>query len=243
MRKVSNFTQNQRIHLVNDEYSFSQIFFGTLRAAEFEHLMERFWYALTETCLAFTVFRDDFNPKFVALFTVLLFLKSFHWLAEERVDYVNFFANFFTIFSAATNYYSKLLQFCLHFQMERSPVIGALFHFRVSALLFVLALLDYLMISHAYSATITKGATVQLVFGFEYAILITMVANIAIKYVLHAAEMRTDTPWENKAVFLLYTELVIGFIRVVLYLLFVVIMVRIYTLPLFAFRPMYYTLR
>lgn len=66
-----------------------QIFFGTLRAAEFEHLMERFWYALTETCLAFTVFRDDFNPKFVALFTVLLFLKSFHWLAEERVDYVS----------------------------------------------------------------------------------------------------------------------------------------------------------
>lgn len=59
-----------------------------MRAAEFEHLMERFWYALTETCLAFTVFRDDFNPKFVALFTVLLFLKSFHWLAEERVDYV-----------------------------------------------------------------------------------------------------------------------------------------------------------
>lgn len=67
----------------------SQIFFGTLRAAEFEHLMERFWYALTETCLAFTVFRDDFNPKFVALFTVLLFLKCFHWLAEERVDYVS----------------------------------------------------------------------------------------------------------------------------------------------------------
>lgn len=67
---------------------FFQVFLGSLRAAEFEHLMERFWYALTETCLAFTVFRDDFNPKFVALFTVLLFLKSFHWLAEDRVDYV-----------------------------------------------------------------------------------------------------------------------------------------------------------
>ncbi|XP_055309629.1 E3 ubiquitin-protein ligase HRD1 [Sitodiplosis mosellana] len=191
-----------------------KIFFGTLRAAEFEHLMERFWYALTETCLAFTVFRDDFNPKFVALFTVLLFLKSFHWLAEERVDY-----------------------------MERSPVIGVLFHLRVSSLLTVLGLMDYYMISHAYELTMAKGATVQLVFGFEYAILITMIANIAIKYVLHAAEMRADTPWENKAVFLLYTELVIGFIRVVLYVLFVAIMVRIYTLPLFAFRPMYYTMR
>jgi uncharacterized membrane protein YadS len=54
-----------------------------------QHLMERSWYAVTETCLAFTVFRDDFSPKFVALFTVLLFLKSFHWLAEDRVDFVS----------------------------------------------------------------------------------------------------------------------------------------------------------
>lgn len=127
--------------------------------------------------------------------------------------------------------------------MERSPVIGWLFHVRASGLLAVLALLDYLMISHAYHSTITKGATVQLVFGFEYAILITMVANVTIKYVLHAAELRSDAPWDNKAVFLLYTELVVGFIRVILYVLFVIIMVKIYTLPLFAFRPMYYTMR
>ncbi|CAO1371634.1 unnamed protein product [Diamesa serratosioi] len=191
-----------------------KIFLGTLRAAEFEHLMERFWYALTETCLAFTVFRDDFNPKFIALFTVLLFLKSFHWLAEDRVDY-----------------------------MERSPVIGYIFHVRVAALLNFLGVLDYLLIMYAYQSTLAKGATVQLVFGFEYAILITMVANTYIKYVLHAAELRSDTPWDNKAVFLLYTELVVGLIRVILYVVFVFLMVKIYTLPLFAFRPMYYTIR
>ncbi|EAT43895.1 AAEL004697-PA [Aedes aegypti] len=191
-----------------------KVFLGTLRAAEFEHLMERFWYALTETCLAFTVFRDDFNPKFVALFTVLLFLKSFHWLAEDRVDY-----------------------------MERSPVIGWIFHLRVAGLLACLGVLDYELISYAYQSTIEKGATVQLVFGFEYAILMTMVLNTAIKYMFHAAELRSDTPWENKAVFLLYTELIIGFIRVVLYVIFVLLMVKIYTLPLFAFRPMYYTMR
>lgn len=191
-----------------------KVFLGTLRAAEFEHLMERFWYALTETCLAFTVFRDDFNPKFVALFTVLLFLKSFHWLAEDRVDY-----------------------------MERSPVIGWIFHLRVAGLLACLGVLDYQLIAYAYQSTIAKGATVQLVFGFEYAILMTMVLNTAIKYMFHAAELRSDTPWENKAVFLLYTELIIGFIRVVLYVIFVILMVKIYTLPLFAFRPMYYTMR
>ena len=54
-----------------------------------QHLIERSWYAVTETCLAFTVFRDDFSPRFVALFTLLLFLKCFHWLAEDRVDYVS----------------------------------------------------------------------------------------------------------------------------------------------------------
>ena len=42
---------------------------------------------------------------------------------------------------------------------------------------------------------------------------------------------------------MLYTELVIGLLKVILYALFIVIMVRIYTLPLFAVRPMYLTAR
>lgn len=127
--------------------------------------------------------------------------------------------------------------------MERSPVISWLFHVRVLSLLAVLGFLDFHFIGHAYQSTITKGASVQLVFGFEYAILITMVINIAIKYALHSVDLNSDNPWDNKAVFLLYTELVIGFIKVILYVSFVAIMVRIYTLPLFAFRPMYYTMR
>lgn len=127
--------------------------------------------------------------------------------------------------------------------MERSPVIGWIFHIRAAGLLSVLGILDYMLIMYAYQSTLAKGATVQLVFGFEYAILITMVANTMIKYVLHAAELRSETPWENKAVFLLYTELVVGLIRVILYIVFVFLMVKIYTLPLFAFRPMYYTVR
>lgn len=191
-----------------------RLFFGELRAVELEHLMERSWYAVTETCLAFTVFRDDFSPKFVALFTLLLFLKSFHWLAEERVDF-----------------------------MERSPVISVLFHIRIISLLSVLGTLDLMFVSLAYQSTLTKGASVQLVFGFEYAILLTIILNIIIKYTLHSTDIHREMPWEHKAVFLLYTELIMGLIKVILYLMFVFIMVRIYTLPLFAFRPMYYTFR
>ncbi|KAH7971627.1 hypothetical protein HPB52_000656 [Rhipicephalus sanguineus] len=179
-----------------------KVFFGQLRAAEMEasHLIERSWYAVTETCLAFTVFRDDFSPKFVALFTLLLFLKCFHWLAEDRVDY-----------------------------MERSPVISYLFHVRVIALLLLLGFLDYAFVAHAYHTTLTKGASVQVVFGFEY--------------FLHTMDLHSENPWENKAVYLLYTELIISFIKVVLYLTFMAIMIKIHTFPLFAIRPMYLSMR
>lgn len=94
--------------------------------------------------------------------------------------------------------------------MERSPVISWLFHVRVLSLLVLLASLDLNLLAHAYHSTVTKGASVQLVFGFEYAILLTIIANITIKYVLHTVALHSDSPWENKAVFLLYTELIMG---------------------------------
>lgn len=74
--------------------------------------------------------------------------------------------------------------------MERSPIISLLFHIRVLGLLTLLGVLDVYFLSSAYQSTVTKGASVQLVFGFEYAILLTMVANTAIKYCLHAADLR-----------------------------------------------------
>ncbi|KAM9413650.1 E3 ubiquitin-protein ligase synoviolin-like isoform 1-T4 [Salvelinus alpinus] len=191
-----------------------KVFFGQLRAAEMEHLIERSWYAVTETCLAFTVFRDDFSPRFVGLFTLLLFIKCFHWLAEDRVDF-----------------------------MERSPNISWVFHFRVFSLMVLLGVLDFLFVNHACHSIITRGASVQLVFGFEYAILMTMVLTTFIKYTLHTVDLQSDNPWDNKAVYMLYTELFTGFIKVVLYMAFMTIMIKVHTFPLFAIRPMYLAMR
>ncbi|KAH9422525.1 E3 ubiquitin-protein ligase synoviolin [Dermatophagoides pteronyssinus] len=191
-----------------------KIFFGQLRTAEIEHLIERSWYAVTETCLAFTVFRDDLSPKFVALFTLLLFLKCFHWLAEDRVDY-----------------------------MERSPNISVFFHIRVVSLLSILGVLDAIFVYMAYHSTLSKGASVQLVFGFEYAILFAIILNIAMKYILHFFDLYNENPWEDKAIYLLYTELIMGFLKITLYLIFIFIMMKIHTFPLFSIRPMYLAIR
>jgi len=191
-----------------------RVFLGQLRAIETEHLYDRTWFSVTETCLAFTVFRDDFSPRFVALFAILLFLKCFHWLLEDRVDY-----------------------------MEQSPVLGPIFHARVTSLLSVLFVLDYLFISSAYHHTIIKGASVQIVFGFEYAILLVSVIATAIKYLLHLIEIRTGEQWENKGVFMLYSDLVLGFFRLSLYMIFIIVMMKIHTFPLFAIRPMFIAMR
>lgn len=91
-----------------------------------------------ETCLAFTVFREDFSPKFVVHFAILFFIKAFHWLTEDRVDYI-----------------------------ERSPIITVLFHARIIGILSLMATIDSYFVSHAFFTTITKGPTPQLVFGFE----------------------------------------------------------------------------
>ena len=45
-------------------------------------------YAVTETCLALTIFRDEISFHVMALFTALVFLKIFHWLAQARIEFV-----------------------------------------------------------------------------------------------------------------------------------------------------------
>ena len=43
---------------------------------------------VTESLLAFTIFRDDFDIPFVVMFGFLLFIKCFHWLMADRVESV-----------------------------------------------------------------------------------------------------------------------------------------------------------
>lgn len=65
-----------------------QVFLGTLRESEVERINDRISQAVMETCLAMTIFRDEFNVEFVAMFVILTFVKVFHWLVQDRVDYI-----------------------------------------------------------------------------------------------------------------------------------------------------------
>ncbi len=139
-------------------------------------------------------------------------------------------------------------------------------------LMSLLILLDLNFVYIAYNHTIQKGASVQLVFGFEvgylfwfilfcfkklfkkcsfyfnsvavkYAILFVNVFSTFVKYLLHTIDLQNENPWENKGIYMLYSDLILGFFRVVLYLTFMSLMIKIHTFPLFAIRPMYLSLR
>lgn len=52
-------------------------------------MFERLWIFLTESLLALTIFREDFSATFLMFYGVLVFLKCFHWVSGDRVDYVS----------------------------------------------------------------------------------------------------------------------------------------------------------
>ena len=54
-----------------------------------ERVNERLSQAVMETALAMTIFREEFNMTFVAMFVVLTFLKVLHWLLQDRVEFLD----------------------------------------------------------------------------------------------------------------------------------------------------------
>jgi hypothetical protein len=131
-------------------FTVQKLFFGHLRAIEEAHLRERTWFAVTETFLAMTVFRDEFNTRFVVMFVSLLFVKCFHWICQDRIDYV----------------YTKSV-FGVNLQMEQFPTIPWHFHVRMVSAMLVFLAADIAFISHAIDVTIRHGASMMIMFGFE----------------------------------------------------------------------------
>ncbi|KAJ7668391.1 hypothetical protein DFH06DRAFT_197099 [Mycena polygramma] len=201
---------------------FQKIFFGALRPSEIERLYDRLWFFITESLLAFTIFRDEFDATFVVMFGFLLFVKSFHWIAADRIEW-----------------------------MDQRPYPGPslLFHVRMTALFLLLWTTDLLLFTIAVDSTIANGIGGMVLFASEYAILMATVANTVCKYLLCAYELRRagqrggeNAPaWENKSMWVFYIELVTDFLKLTTYLVFFIIIMTFYGIPLNILRDVYVT--
>jgi len=190
------------------------IFLGRLREAEVERLYERAKDAIMETCLAMTIFREEFNVKFVVLFVSLLFVKIFHWLCGDRVEHV-----------------------------ETAPATSRLTHVRVCSLMFLLFALDVSFLRYAVAHTLKIGPSVLLLFGFEYVILASKAVATFAKYCIVALDNFLDGRWEGKGTAVFYLELVTDLLHLFVYFVFFLIIFAYYGLPVHLVRDLYLTFR
>ena len=160
------------------------IFFGSLRDAELERLQDRSRIAVIETCLMMTMFREEFSFQFAALFAVLLFVKIFHWLTRDRIDFI-----------------------------EQQPNAGRLAHVRIVVIMGLLLTVDSLSVAGAISTILAKGPSMLLLFVFEYIILIITIVRTFSKYAFFIVDNALDNQWESKGIWGFYMELLADFLQ------------------------------
>ncbi|KAE8212079.1 hypothetical protein CF327_g4235 [Tilletia walkeri] len=192
------------------------IFFGQLRPIEVEHLHERAWYALTESLLAMTIFRDEFDAKFVIMFGTLLFLKVFHWLSEDRVDY-----------------------------MEQTPSVSKLFHVRMISMLSTMALVDLALVAWSLEAIYldSKQLGLTIMFSTEFMVLLASNFSIGSKYVINCIDAYSEDVWEKKSMYVFYVDLLTDFIKLLVYTFFFSFILATYGFPFNLVRDVVFTAR
>jgi E3 ubiquitin-protein ligase synoviolin len=248
-------------------YGLQRLLYGQLRPIETEQLYEKAWFAVTETCLAMTIFRGELGGWFLVMFVCLLVGKVWGWIGEGRVEILE----------------------------QQPPASPRLFHTRLASSLFLSVAFDVFLLDYAVRTVLEQArADMMVMFGFEFAILTILssstlarycisVVEIYIKYrqkTVRLAERRAeirstreqairehqesggygvpdtlpdendidemdlDIPgWEEKGRWVFYLDLITDFFKLVVYLSFFAILFMFYGLPIHILRDVVVTIR
>ncbi|KAJ5348085.1 Zinc finger RING-type [Penicillium brevicompactum] len=239
-----------------------RLLYGPLRPIETEQLYERAWFAVTETCLAMTIFRGELGAWFLVMFISLLVGKVWGWIGEGRVEFLE----------------------------QQPPANPKLFHIRLASSLALTVLFDCFMLRYCVHTVITQARPDMMVmFGFEFAILTILSSSTLLRYAIalteisitrqqvkarveeRRAEIRVarveaiqesaraganlpdendvneleiDVPgWEEKGRWVFYLDLLTDLLKLVIYLTFFGILLTFYGLPIHILRDVVVTIR
>ena len=141
--------------------ALQKLFYGTLRPIEVEQLYEKAWFAVTETCLAMTIFREEVGGWFLVMFVGLLIGKVWSWIGEGRVEVLE----------------------------QQPPANPRLFHARLSISLAISALFDVSMLSYCVRTVLRHARpNMMVMFAFEFAVLFTNSMSTAFRYLISVRE-------------------------------------------------------
>ncbi|KAK7953334.1 hypothetical protein PG988_014028 [Apiospora saccharicola] len=252
-------------------YSLQRLCYGQLRPTEVEQLYEKAWFAVTETCLAMTIFREEVGAWFLVMFTALVTGKVWQWIGEGRVEVLE----------------------------QQPPANPRLFHTRLSISLVFSIIYDTWLFTYAVNTVIQQARpNMMVMFLFEFAILTTDSFRTALRYILSLVEtsitkkqtqqrleerrkqvrdqrmeilrlresgdaaeaeaansqdlpdeedideMDIEVPgWETKGQWILSLELVADFVKLGVYAAFFAVLMMFYGLPIHIMRDLFMTTR
>lgn len=138
-----------------------RLFFGQLRPVEVEQLYEKAWFAITETCLAMTIFREEVGGWFLVMFVSLLIGKVWGWIGEGRVEILE----------------------------QQPPTNPSWFHAQLSTSLLISLLFDSLMLQYAVNTVLRHARpNMMVMFAFEFAVLTIASLSTAARYAISVFE-------------------------------------------------------
>ncbi len=140
-----------------------KLFYGPLRPIEIEQLYEKAWFAVTETCLAMTIFREEVGGWFLVMFVSLLIGKVWGWIGEGRVEILE----------------------------QQPPANPRLFHARLSVSLMISTLFDISMLHYSVKTVLLHARpNMMVMFAFEFAVLFVTSVSTALRYVISLQEAK-----------------------------------------------------
>lgn len=138
-----------------------RLFYGPLRPIEVEQLYEKAWFAITETCLAMTIFREEVGGWFLVMFVCLLIGKVWGWIGEGRVEILE----------------------------QQPPTNPRLFHARLSVSLLISTLFDIFVLRYSINTVLRHARpNMMVMFAFEFAVLTVTSLSSAARYTISLHE-------------------------------------------------------
>ncbi|GAB1314875.1 E3 ubiquitin-protein ligase hrd1 [Madurella fahalii] len=142
-------------------YGLQRLCFGPLRPTEIEQLYEKGWFAVTETCLAMTIFREEVGAFFLVMFTALVTGKVWGWIGEGRVEVLE----------------------------QQPPANPRLFHARLAISLLVSIAYDIWLLSYTVNTVVAQARpSMMVMFLFEFAVLTVCSLHTASRYIISVVE-------------------------------------------------------
>ncbi|KAL9614653.1 MAG: hypothetical protein Q9167_000858 [Letrouitia subvulpina] len=223
--------------------------FGAFRPSEIEQLYEKAWFAITETCLAMTIFREEVGAWFLVMFVALICGKVWGWIGEGRIETIG----------------------------QQPPTSPRLFHARLSLSLAISTCFNVLMLRYCIRTVFLQARpNMMVMFAFEFAVLTTISLSTIGRYLIllhelavikrqvtsRRAQIRESDPslsheevdsmdidvpgWEEKGKFIFYLDLMTAapdFFKLVLYLTFFCVLCVFYGMPIHIIRDVALTIR